>query len=317
MNNKNNNAIPAWQLVAVIILAIIAVRIATISNLSFNLVIIIIALIFLGLGILAVLTIIANSYMKKHRWDVVRLNNNMNNSHDLEDYFTNRDGLIMHLSKMAKTQFMIEKNNRLSEKPSSLLTRLKENEELHMHTAIMRMTENYKTLVKETGYDFSDTFSEKMAKYAPRLSAENLKEMERCLNVLRDYEAVVGKIEETDGMEGHEFEYWCADLLKNNGFSNVEVTRGSGDQGVDVLAEKGGIRYAVQCKCYASDLSNKPVQEVHAGKAMYHCQIGAVITNRYFTAGAKELAEANGVLLWDRDELIRMLDNQNARLTES
>ena len=33
---------------------------------------------------------------------------------------------------------------------------------------------------------------------------------------------------EMDLMEGHEFEYYCAELLKKSGFQEVEVTRGSG-----------------------------------------------------------------------------------------
>lgn len=118
---------------------------------------------------------------------------------------------------------------------------------------------------------------------------------------------VKDNLSDIDNMEGHEFEHWCANLLRENGFSNVEVTRGSGDQGVDILAQKDGIKYAVQCKCYSKDLGNKPVQEVNAGKTIYHCQIGAVMTNRYFTQGAKEAAEATGVLLWDRDSLNQML----------
>lgn len=108
-------------------------------------------------------------------------------------------------------------------------------------------------------------------------------------------------LELVDAMDGHAFEYWCADLLRDNGFTNVSVTRGSGDQGVDVLAEKEGIRYAIQCKCYSHDLGNTPVQEINAGRTIYHCHIGAVLTNRHFTKGAKEAAEATGVLLWDRD----------------
>ena len=112
-----------------------------------------------------------------------------------------------------------------------------------------------------------------------------------------------------DGLNGHEFERWCANLLKRNGFSNVEVTPGSGDQGVDVLAEKDGVKYAVQCKCYSSDLGNTPVQEVNTGKSIYHCHVGAVMTNRYFTSGAKEAAAATGVLLWGRDKLSEMLKN--------
>ena len=106
-----------------------------------------------------------------------------------------------------------------------------------------------------------------------------------------------------DAMEGHDFGHWGADLLRDLGFTKVEVTRGSGDQGVDILAEKDGIRYAVQCKRYHSPLGNKPVQEVHAGKEMYQCQIGAVMTNRYFTPSGREIAEKTGVLLWDRDWL--------------
>lgn len=116
------------------------------------------------------------------------------------------------------------------------------------------------------------------------------------------------ELEQIDGMDGHAFECWCSDFLQKIGFTNVKVTQGSGDQGVDILAEKDGIRYAIQCKCYSSDLGNKPVQEVNAGKAIYRCQIGAVITNRYFTKGGKDAAEATGVLLWDRDWIQSKLD---------
>ncbi len=110
-----------------------------------------------------------------------------------------------------------------------------------------------------------------------------------------------------DSMEGHDFEYWCADLLRRNGFVQVDVTRGSGDQGVDVIAVKDGKKYAIQCKRYNQKLGNKPVQEVHAGKTIYGCNVAVVMTNNYFTDGGKEAARALGVELWDRDVLRRML----------
>ncbi len=118
-----------------------------------------------------------------------------------------------------------------------------------------------------------------------------------------------------DMMDGHDFEYWAADLLRKLGFYDVSVTPGSGDHGVDVLARKDGIKYAIQCKRYSHDLGNAPVQEVHAGKQMYGCQIGVVLTNKYFTAGAKQLADVNGVLLWDRDWLAeRIQETSGSRL---
>lgn len=114
-----------------------------------------------------------------------------------------------------------------------------------------------------------------------------------------------------DCMEGHDFEFWCADALRKLGYHHVEVTPGSGDQGVDVLAQKDGTKYAIQCKRYSSDLGNKPVQEVHAGKAIYHCHVGVVITNQHFTTGAKELAAATDTLLWDRNWIISFLESQD------
>lgn len=109
-----------------------------------------------------------------------------------------------------------------------------------------------------------------------------------------------------DQMEGHEFEYYCANILKKNGFKEVEVTKGSGDQGIDIIAHKDGVKYGIQCKCYASDIGNKAVQEAFAGKTYYGCHIAAVLTNRFFTKSAKELAEKNGVLLWDRKKLFEL-----------
>jgi len=118
------------------------------------------------------------------------------------------------------------------------------------------------------------------------------------------------RLDDVDRMDGYQFEEWCAALLEKNGFQEVLVTQKSGDQGVDILAGKDDIRYAIQCKCYTSDLGNTPVQEVLAGKAYYGCQIGVVMTNRHFTKGAQELAQKTGVLLWDREKIQGMLLKQ-------
>ncbi|WP_408069788.1 restriction endonuclease [Butyrivibrio sp. JL13D10] len=109
-----------------------------------------------------------------------------------------------------------------------------------------------------------------------------------------------------DELEGHDFEYYCADLLKEHGFSEVEVTRGSGDFGADILAEKDGISYAIQCKCYDKPIGVKAVQEIYAGKDYYDCMVGAVMTNQYFTAPAVELAKKLKIMLWDRGYIDNM-----------
>lgn len=112
-----------------------------------------------------------------------------------------------------------------------------------------------------------------------------------------------------DDMDGHQFEHFCANVLSQNGFESVSVTSGSGDQGIDIIAYKDDIKYGIQCKCYHSDIGNKAVQEVYAGKTFYNCHVGIVLTNRDFTRSAIELAQNNGVILWNRTKLLQLIEN--------
>lgn len=113
-----------------------------------------------------------------------------------------------------------------------------------------------------------------------------------------------------DEMEGHEFEYFCADLLQENGFYEVEVTKGSGDYGIDILAEKDGVTYAIQCKCYSAPVGVKAIQEAYAGRDYYDRMVGAVLTNQYFTTPAAEAARKLKILLWDREYLESMMEEE-------
>ncbi len=97
--------------------------------------------------------------------------------------------------------------------------------------------------------------------------------------------------------DGHEYEYFVAEYLRRTGYSQVTVTRGSNDYGIDVLATKDGIRYAVQCKYYSSPVNLKAVQEAVAGAPYYGCSVAMVVTNNTFTKSAVTLANANGVIL--------------------
>lgn len=111
-----------------------------------------------------------------------------------------------------------------------------------------------------------------------------------------------------DVMEGHEFEYYCAELLRHRGFMEVEVTRSSGDYGVDILAQKDGVTYAIQCKRHGGPVGIKAVQEAYAGRDYYDRMVGAVMTNQYFTSAAVAAAKKLKILLWDRGYIESMLE---------
>lgn len=112
-------------------------------------------------------------------------------------------------------------------------------------------------------------------------------------------------------MDGHQYEYQCAKILKNKGFSKVQVTKGSGDQGIDVIAYSGGKKYGIQCKYYTSPVGNHAVQEAFSGAKYYDCDVAVVMTNTTFTPAAKELAKKTGVLLWGDNRIPFSSNNFN------
>lgn len=115
------------------------------------------------------------------------------------------------------------------------------------------------------------------------------------------------KLFDFDKLDGHSFEYFCADILRYNGFTKVMVTSGSGDYGVDILCEYKSDSYAIQCKCYNHTVGNKAVQEVVSGKIYYKCTKAVVMTNNYFSKAAEETARMTDAYLWDRHRLSEML----------
>lgn len=91
-------------------------------------------------------------------------------------------------------------------------------------------------------------------------------------------------------MRGGQFEEFLAEVFHELGYK-VEQTGQSGDQGVDLIAERQGRRIAVQAKGYVESVGNAAVQQAYTGKKIYSCHCCAVITNSRFTTSAQEAAD--------------------------
>jgi restriction system protein len=105
-----------------------------------------------------------------------------------------------------------------------------------------------------------------------------------------------------DEMSGHQFERAMGEIFRKQGFE-VEVTKGSGDQGADLILQSKGRRIVVQTKRWASNVSNDAVQEVVAAKKFYRATEAMVVATSDYTKSAKALAKANGVQLVARPQL--------------
>lgn len=104
-------------------------------------------------------------------------------------------------------------------------------------------------------------------------------------------------------MDGLQYEYFCANILKESGW-NAKVSQASGDQGADIVAVKIDIpSVAIQCKKYSKPVGNKAVQEILGGKIFYNTKFAAVVSNNSYTNSAKQLAKSSGVLLLSHADL--------------
>lgn len=124
------------------------------------------------------------------------------------------------------------------------------------------------------------------------------------------------RLADVDNLSGEQFERYVNELLKAQGY-RTEMTPARNDYGVDIVAERGGVSYAVQCKRHGENISRGAVSDAVAGRHYYKCSQSMVVTNRYFRRGALELAGASQCALIDRDMLAGWIQNFQAVQTTS
>lgn len=98
--------------------------------------------------------------------------------------------------------------------------------------------------------------------------------------------------------DGRAFEQHIRNRLISRGYQ-VRETPGSGDYGVDLLADHYGHKVAIQAKNHAKPVGVRAVQEAHAGLRYYGADEAWVVSRSGFTQQAQTLAKATGVRLVD------------------
>ncbi|MGH7234557.1 MAG: restriction endonuclease [Candidatus Saccharimonadales bacterium] len=103
-------------------------------------------------------------------------------------------------------------------------------------------------------------------------------------------------------MSGLQFERQMIIWLKKNGYDKVSLTEYY-DRGVDIVALKENVSYAVQVKRSTRPVGVAAVRAVVAGLKSYGCEQAMVITNSTYTAQARRLARDNDTKLIGGSEL--------------
>lgn len=181
------------------------------------------------------------------------------------------------------------------------------------HSALSRNLErkikrnDYGKIIKDDRYTEINEFLESIEGFKTR----NFQKTDEAASLVLSFlEQVESKLREMDfdpssiPDDGLAFEHWVASNLKKFDW-DAKATVGSGDQGLDVLAEKDGVKVGIQCKLYAGNVGNKAVQEVIAAKTHFDLDEVCVLTNSNYTKSAKELAQSSGVLLLTQHDIPR------------
>lgn len=160
-----------------------------------------------------------------------------------------------------------------------------EKEVRHFLTQVIapRLTDNQRLLANEIGVETicQEFIDELVEDHSEQLTAEDF---------------------QLEKMTPEDFEGLCSQILAENGWKS-SLTKGSGDQGADVLAQRGKKKLVLQCKLYNSTVGNKAVQEVISAKVFYGAQMGAVVCVKGYSRSAKQLAAASDIALLTLPEL--------------
>ena len=106
-----------------------------------------------------------------------------------------------------------------------------------------------------------------------------------------------------DVMDGLVFEKYVAKLIKTQGYRNVQLTE-EYDYGIDIIAERDGIRWGIQVKRYSGLVKAAAVRQAVTALRIYNCDRAMVVTNSRFSRIATELADSNSCVLIDRKTLL-------------
>ncbi len=109
-----------------------------------------------------------------------------------------------------------------------------------------------------------------------------------------------------EGVSGWEFERVVGELFKKFGYT-VSVTKGSGDEGIDLFLEKEGLRAGVQCKRWKTMIGQRVIREFYGSLMHAELQKGFVITTNRFSKAAKDFVREKPIVLIDREELRRII----------
>jgi predicted RecB family endonuclease len=170
----------------------------------------------------------------------------------------------------------------------------------------------YSPIYKEAAYFIDNVIirdhPELLVEYVPDLAPSVHEHLRRLVislidDILEQEAEVRSGLGSTGPSNGLAYEREVAGELSALGFS-IQYTPASGDHGVDLLAERPGLKLAVQCKDYTGSVGNDAVQQVYSGARFYNMDEAIVVSPTTYTPAALTLAQKLNVSCLHHRELM-------------
>jgi restriction system protein len=122
------------------------------------------------------------------------------------------------------------------------------------------------------------------------------------------YQARMRTLAGLQSMDPYVFEKHVARVYESLGYT-TQVTKGSGDGGVDIVATRNGTRTVIQCKRYATDnkVGAPEIQMLYGAMAHDGASSAKFVTTSSFTDQARAAASKLSIELIDGNQLLNLI----------
>jgi len=155
-----------------------------------------------------------------------------------------------------------------------------------------------------------------MRRFAPNYFDYETTEKRRLESAREEYQRkVVATAEYWRGLAGHEFEHEFAKLLNNVGYK-AAVTKGSGDGGIDIIAQSAEGRVAIQCKRYKKPVGPAVIRELYGAVNAGGFDLGILAVTGGVTRGVDEFIKGKPLRVIGIGEIVAMQMEFNATMQD-
>lgn len=109
-------------------------------------------------------------------------------------------------------------------------------------------------------------------------------------------------------MSDNAFDNFIAAWLGKTGYRNIDIVQDAQDFNTDIIAYLKTIKYVFRCVYSVDPVGVNFIQSAFCAKNIHSANVGVAVTNSIFTKEAQIYAEEVGIILWDGENVSKMVN---------